>query len=383
MTPDPVLDMPAPRSLVLRMDITNICNLDCIGCGLVENREFLKETASPMNLGLFEKIADEVFPYLREVALSCEAEPTLHPQFARIMKIIAEKTDHNTKLPVRMTTNATLLTAERLDAIFDSGIFGLAISIDGFKPETFARIRKRGEISKVFEAMDEIVRRKTAAGKTRWDAPRLQINYTLMKSTLAELIPLIEYSRRWELEGFVVTHVYSTGAKDMSAESLLDTPDESDRVLMGAARLCNEYGIPGRFPALFCPEETPAAVSPSVPETLDYACSAPWRMLRIRWNGGVFPCDVWNAANPLGDLQTQSFRDVWMSEKYQELRLGLYSNSPTMPQCINCDCISQDNLENRKFQSPIAHTSLNKVTGGSSLLQFLRRHRLLRSTRDP
>ena len=72
MTPDPVLDMPAPRSLVLRMDITNICNLDCIGCGLVENREFLKETASPMNLGLFEKIADEVFPYLREVALSCE-----------------------------------------------------------------------------------------------------------------------------------------------------------------------------------------------------------------------------------------------------------------------------------------------------------------------
>src|SRR4051794_14384390 len=117
----PVMDMPAPRSLILRTDITNICNLDCIGCSLFETRKTLGEPAASMKMEVFERIANEVFPYLSEVALSCEAEPTLHPKFASIMKIIGEKTERSAVLPVRMTTNATTLNQARMDAIFDSG----------------------------------------------------------------------------------------------------------------------------------------------------------------------------------------------------------------------------------------------------------------------
>src|SRR6267142_2972728 len=152
--PDPVLDMPIPRSLVLRMDITNTCNLDCIGCALGDTRKALHEPAAAMKVDLFEKIANQVFPYLSEIALSCEAEPILHPQFVRIMQIIRDKTERGTNLPIRMTTNATLLSKERLDAIFEAGLFGLTISIDGFAPETFSKIRKRGEISTVLGALD-------------------------------------------------------------------------------------------------------------------------------------------------------------------------------------------------------------------------------------
>jgi molybdenum cofactor biosynthesis enzyme MoaA len=234
MSLHPVLDMPAPRSLVLRMDITNNCNLDCIGCALADNRLVLKEPASPMKMEVFERIADEVFPYLREVALSCEAEPTLHPQFVKIMDTIGKKTAKGTVLPVRMTTNATLLTPARMDAIFDSGLAGLTVSIDGYRAETFARLREGGEVEKVFAALDEVVRRKTALGHHRFDYPQIQINYTLMKSNLDELIPLIEHSRRWELENFTVVHVYSAGRKDMSHEFLVDSPEESDRILRQA-----------------------------------------------------------------------------------------------------------------------------------------------------
>jgi MoaA/NifB/PqqE/SkfB family radical SAM enzyme len=381
MAIDPVLDMPAPHSLILRMDITNTCNLDCIGCSLIDNRKAFSEPAAAMKLEVFEKIAEEVFPYLSEIALSCEAEPILHPQFIRIMKIIAEKTERGTRPPVRMTTNATLLTKERLDAIFDAGIFGLSISIDGFAAETFSKLRKNGEISKVFEALDEIVRRKTAAGLQGPDLPRLQINYTLMKSNLHELIPLIEYSRRWGLENFTVTHVYSTTSKDMTYESMASMPEESDRVLIEAEKKCREYGIVARFPPLFrppAPVAATAAVSksgfwqqladhfrapvaaavPPPPATSDLSCGAPWSMLKIRWDGSVHPCDLWNAMTPLGTLQTQSFHEIWMSPKYVELRAGLFSGSPTLAHCLKCSRISQDNLEKRKIQSPLAHTSI-------------------------
>ncbi len=373
---DPVLDMPEPRSLILRMDITNTCNLDCIGCFLSDNREILEEPAAAMKIEIFEKIANEVFPYLKEVALSCEAEPTLHPQFGRVMQIIADKTERNTKLPVRMTTNATLLKPERLDAIFDAGIFGLAISIDGFTRKTFAKVRKKGEIEKVFEALDEIVRRKTALGRTAMDLPRIQINYTLMKSTLSELIPLIEYSRRWGVELFVVTHVYSVETRDMRYESLSDWPEQSDRVLLEAEQVCRQYGIPFRFPMPFRPvtskpsfwqwfhrNRRPTAVSPSIPppEGPELACAAPWNMLKIRWDGSVHPCDLWTATAPLGTLQRQSFQEIWMSPEYTELRSGLFKNIPTFEQCRKCDQISQDNLEKRKIQTPLVHTSVRQT----------------------
>src|SRR5258706_16379848 len=160
-----VYHMPLPHSLVLRMDITISCNLDCIGCSLSDHRKLTGELAGSMKVAVFEKLTTQVFPYLKEVALSCEAEPAMHPHFIEIMKIIGEKTQRGADLSVRMTTNGTLLSGPKLDAIFDAGIFGLAISIDGFSAETFSRLRKHGEISKVFETIDEIIRRKAALGR--------------------------------------------------------------------------------------------------------------------------------------------------------------------------------------------------------------------------
>src|SRR5256885_2330343 len=144
-----VFDMPALRSLVLRMDITNSCNLDCVGCSLSDHRKLTGELAGSMKVAVFEKLATQIFPYLKEVALSCEAEPAMHPRFIDVMRILGEKTQKGASPPIRMTTNGTLLSSEKLDAIFDAGIVGLAISIDGFAAETFARLRKHGEISKV------------------------------------------------------------------------------------------------------------------------------------------------------------------------------------------------------------------------------------------
>ena len=80
----------------------------------------------------------------------------------------------------------------------------------------------------------------------------------------------------------------------------------------------------------------------------------------IRWNGSVHPCDLWNARQPLGSLQTHSFEEIWKSEKYRDLRAGLYSGHPTFEHCLKCDRISQDNLEKRKLTSPLAHTSISR-----------------------
>jgi radical SAM protein with 4Fe4S-binding SPASM domain len=245
-----------------------------------------------------------------------------------------------------------LLTTERLDVIFESGLSLIAISIDGFERETFSRLRSGGELATVLDALDELARRKRSLGRGRLDHPRLQINYTLMKSNFRELIPLIDYSRRWELENFTAVHVYSTGSKDMSRECLTDCPEDTDRVLIEAKAKCLEYGIIPRFPQLF---RAPAPAAPIV----DLSCSAPWRMMKIRWNGDVYPCDLWRGIDNFGSLQTQSFKDIWMSSRYRELRAGLLANAPTFGDCLDCDRISHDNLEGRRLETSKAHTSVH------------------------
>ncbi len=364
------------------MDITNSCNLDCVGCSLSDHRKLTGELAGAMKVPVFEKLATQVFPYLKEVALSCEAEPIMHPRFVEVMNIVADKTARGTAVPVRMTTNGTLMTAEKLDAIFRAGIFGIAISLDGFAEETFSRLRKHGDISKVFAAMDEITRRKAALGLGALDAPRLQINYTLMKSTLHELLPMIDYARRWELENFTVTHVYSTDTRNMSHESLSEMPDEADEVLVAADLKCREYGMTPRFPPFFRPRPQNIghaansnglwerignrlrAVSQRPDPFAELACAAPWNMMKIRWDGGVHPCDLWDFRFPIGNLETQSFEEIWNSVMYIEVRHGLATCNPSYDPCIKCDRISQDNLEKRKLKSPIAHTSV-KARGTS------------------
>ena len=57
--PYPLQALPKPRSLLVRMDITNKCNLDCVQCTLASNRAALGESTSDMPLELFERIADQ------------------------------------------------------------------------------------------------------------------------------------------------------------------------------------------------------------------------------------------------------------------------------------------------------------------------------------
>ena len=67
------------RHLVIRMDTINLCNLRCKMCYYSFDYKRKKEQ---MELPLFRKIADQVFPKTRFLYLSCATEPLMNKQFA-------------------------------------------------------------------------------------------------------------------------------------------------------------------------------------------------------------------------------------------------------------------------------------------------------------
>jgi organic radical activating enzyme len=80
------------------IEISNICNLQCTFCPVVERDKLV------MPPSLFEKIASEVAPYTDQITLHVMGEPLAHPQFEEIVNITK-----NLKLKVNLTTNGILL----------------------------------------------------------------------------------------------------------------------------------------------------------------------------------------------------------------------------------------------------------------------------------
>lgn len=346
----PVRGMPRRRSLVVRMDITNKCNLDCVQCTLAANRLALGEPASDMSVELFARVAREIFPYSHLVALSCEAEPTMHGRFEDILKVLGE-----TRGPAYlMTTNATTLTERRVQALFDCGMAGLNVSIDGATAATFERIRRRGRFDRVVEAIGRINRVKAAGGLGRDDAPQLQINYTLMRSTIRELPRVVELCREWNVHRLTLQHVYGVDRTGLHGESLVHEPALSDRILRECQDACAAYGIRTTFPTLFEPDPEPSPATEAAAEP-PLSCFAPWRMVRIRWNGTLHPCDLWGGA-PIGDLRASSFEEIWNSRDYLRLRWDHARGHPTHPSCVGCTMVTTDNLEGRATRTPLVLT---------------------------
>jgi radical SAM protein with 4Fe4S-binding SPASM domain len=357
----PILAMPAPRSLVVRMDITNKCNLDCIQCTLAANRLAAGDSPSDMSVNLFARIARQIFPYAHLVALSCEAEPTMHGRFEDVLRVVGEAPGPGYLL----TTNATTLTERRVQALFDCGMGGINISIDGATAGTFERIRQRGRFDHVVRAIERINDVKASRGLGRDHCPLLQINYTLMRSTIRELPQMVELCRQWNVHRLTLQHVYVIEQTGLQAESLVNERALSDRILRECKTRCEAYGIQTTFPVLFTPDpkptetnEAPAVVAaepdPLVAEPTLF-CYAPWRMLRIRWNGTVHPCDLWGGI-PIGDLQTHSFEEIWNSPQYLRLRWDHARRQPTHPNCVGCSMVTTDNLEGKAKRTPLVLT---------------------------
>ena len=350
----PVRRMPSPRSLMVRLDLTNKCNLACLPCTLRYNRQTSSEDAGEMDLSLFAKIAEQVFPYANAVALSCEAEPILHSRFLDVLRIVGQH-----RGPVyKITTNGALLDEEKTEALLTSGVQEIYLSIDGATATTYERIRRNGSFQQLTEAIGRINRWKDTHAADRHDPPLLQINYTLMHSTLDELPRMVELCREWRVDRLVVQHIYCVDVTGLQKESLIDTPEESDAVLSACQTQCDKFGIRTLFPSPFEPGAVkPPASKPTAPGALD--CYAPWRIVRIRWNGDVYPCDLWRGPG-LGNLKSQSFADIWNSTRYIRLRWDHARCHPTHPNCRDCDMVTTENIEGREVKSPLSFTPASK-----------------------
>lgn len=161
------------RPFCLQIESTNACNLRCVMCP----RQAMTRPVGFMDLRLFRKIIDETVP-LDHVWLHHFGEPLLHP---RIEEMIAYAKEANIR-QVGISTNATLLTSDRWDALIESGLDHLIISVDGIR-EAYDRLRVGGNWDEIYRNITGFMEARGLGKPKTWiqiiDMPGVDISGAL------------------------------------------------------------------------------------------------------------------------------------------------------------------------------------------------------------
>lgn len=182
----------------LTVEATNVCNLRCPGCftGLGE----VGRTRSFMPIEFYNRLLDELGPYLFQLELYNWGESLLHKQ---LPEMIARARRFG--ISTIISTNFSLpFDAARAEGLVASGLNVLGVSLDGVRQETYEQYRVRGDFETVLRNVQLVNEAKRKLGSK---TPRLVWEFHVFphnagdidqaKALARELGMDIEVSKGW------------------------------------------------------------------------------------------------------------------------------------------------------------------------------------------
>ncbi len=298
--------------LRLQVEVTNRCNINCVMCSRHKNELKLGDIPSE----LYDKVS-ELSRHAQETILFGYGEPIISPAFYELLPRI-----HSSRFG--FFTNGLIMTPRLMDRIrgaTPSKLSSLWFSIDGGKRETYERIREKSSWDKVLQNLAAMVEYRKAKGL----AFELNVAFVAMRDNVRELAELVE---RLDLIGVDKLHVNQLVVWDeeFREQSLFYHQEECRLGFAEAAAAAK-----GRQIALDLPYDfsgTPAADLPP--------CRMPWIYTMISFEGDVRACCFAPDALTMGSLKHSSFEEIWLTDKYKQLRQSLHAGKGFTP-CLACE----------------------------------------------
>lgn len=282
--------------LAIGAELTNHCNLHCPECASGSGQ--MKRNRGFMDIELFKRIISELQPYLYKINLCFQGESLMHPKFDSFIR-------ESRNIKTVLSTNGHFLSEENSEKIIRSGLNKLIISLDGIDQETYSVYRTSGDLETVLNGI-----RSISDAKKKYRSP-LQIEIQFLVSRLNEKqIPQV----RKMAAGFK----FPLRLKSMQIISK------------------GNFGLwlpeDGRF-SRYSFREGEYRIKSSMPDR----CARLWFNPVVTWDGKVLPCCFdKDADHIMGDLNQESFREIWNGTRYRLFRRVLLENRRSIKICRNC-----------------------------------------------
>jgi len=291
--------LPVPKSV--KIELTGRCNFACGFCA-----HHLREDKRDMDWNFFKNITTEMYNYgVKELGLFYIGESLLCDWLPEAIKYAKDL-----GYPyVFLTTNGSLMTEKKADAIMSAGLNSLKFSynnadmwqfrhVTGMAPSMFTKIQDN--IKSTFHIRNKWgYKTKIYASSILYDGAQ----QNKMVSAVHEILPFVD-EHYW-------LPLYSFGSQATEKEKQMGykpTPGNQGRI---------------------------GALRPSLP------CWAVFKEGHITVNGLLSACcfDIGEGWT-MGDLKKRSFIEAWNSFKFQKLRKAHLNKDITGTACENCATIS-------------------------------------------
>ncbi len=301
---------------MVQVEVTNRCNLNCVFCSRHDHA---------MSLGdLDPALVPEIVRFSsrsRDLILFGYGEPLISDTFYSF-------TRDGRSGRLSFTTNGMLMTQdllERLLAESNRPIHDITVSIDGIQPDTYASVRERSNFETVWQNLETAASYKT---RHNLDLPELWINFVAMKRNIEELPDLVDRAARTGVAQVTVFHLV-VWDESRADQSLVYYPDLAFREFKKAETIAERYGIRIDLPVQISENGGPDASNTAMPP-----CYMPWSYTYVRHDGIVQAC-CFSDDFVMGNLEEQSFEDIWNGEKYRRFRATVNTHPPLS--CRTCE----------------------------------------------
>lgn len=287
--------------MAMAIEPTTSCNLRCPECpsGL---RSFTRPTGM-LSVSLFSKVVDELADSLFYLTFYFQGEPYLHPDFLPMVSLAKSK-----GIYTATSTNAHYLSDDMARKTVESGLSRLIISIDGTTQETYEAYRVGGKLSKVIEGTQRIVHWKK---QLRSATPHVIFQFLVVRPNEHQIEEVKELAKE-----LGVNEVRLKTAQIYDYQQGSPLIPKQDRY--------------ARY------QETAPGVFEIKNKWLNH-CWKMWHSCVMTWDGRIVPCCFDKDAHyVMGEIQQQSFREVWYSAAYQDFRRKLQVARSSIEMCKNC-----------------------------------------------
>ena len=282
--------------LALGAELTNNCNLRCPECSSGSARMTRKR--GYMDPELFKRVMTDLKQYLFNINLYFQGEPMLHPGFFSFL-------ESGLNIHTTVSTNGHFLSAENSERLVTSGLNKLIISLDGTDQETYSLYRISGKIDDVLNG----IKRISDARDRYKSALKIEIQFLVNRKNEHQ-IPSAEAIAKKNKLSLRLKSMQISDNKSIEKWLPLNSHFSRYRLKDGEYVLKN---------------------------TLPDRCARLWFNPVITWDGKVIPCCFdKDAEYIMGDLNQDSFRDIWNGPKYRIFRKSILSGRHMIEICRNC-----------------------------------------------
>jgi radical SAM protein with 4Fe4S-binding SPASM domain len=282
--------------LALGAELTNHCNLSCPECATGSG--LMKRARGFMDTGLFNRVISELRPYLFNINLYFQGEPLMHPEFSSFIR-------SSRGCRTVISTNGHYLSEENCDKIARSGLTSLIVSMDGIDQSAYSSYRVNGCLDTVLGGLKNMAE----AVKRHRSSLKIEIQ-VLVNSFNENQIP--------QIRKLAAAMNFSLRLKSMQVSS-----KDNIGYWMPSDKKFRRYEMSnGAF---------------EIRSSLPGRCARLWFNPVITWDGKVVPCCFdKNGDHVMGDLNNESFREIWNGSKYRLFRKLLLSDRSAIEICRNC-----------------------------------------------